>query len=141
MQTRTPLRTLKVGLAALSAAGAVAIVPTAVTTVDAVSSPPVVIIGPSEYRDLSGGCYGTYTVSYSGVGVAPGAQIELEYGDGSVDIKIASGFSYTFAPHYFRSRTGNAWLQTAFVFTVANAVSGEGVGTALTTRELGPNCP
>jgi hypothetical protein len=133
-------RSLLVALACFSALAGV-VLPGATTRTQAAASPPVVIIGPSEYRDLSGGCYGTYTVSYSGVGVPPGAQIDLQYGDGFSDIKIAVGFSYTFTPHYFRSKTVNAWVQTAFVYDGTGAFTGEGVGTALTTRLLGPTCP
>ena len=133
-------RSLTVAFACLLAPAA-AILPAAVTAVDAVSSPPWVTIGPSEYRDLSGGCYGTYTVTYGGVNQAPNGQILLDYGDGFVDVKIASGFSYTFTPHYFRSRTPNAWVQTAYVYTGTGPYTGEGVGTALTTRLLGPTCP
>jgi hypothetical protein len=133
-------RPLLLALAGASAVGAAVLPAAALKAHAAVASPPIVSFD-LDYRDLSGGCTGTYTVSYTGVNVAPNAQILLDYGDGSVDVKIANGYSYTFAPHYFRSTSGNAWVQTAYVYPGANAISGEGVGVALTTKLLGPTCP
>jgi len=133
-------RSLLILLACTSALTA-AVVPGATVKTQAAASPPVVTIGPTEYRDLSGGCYGTYTVTYTGVNVPPNALIFLDYGDGFVDAKVAIGFSYTFASHYFHSTSLNEWVQTATVFPGGGAISGEGVGAALTTKLLGPDCP
>jgi len=129
-----------IALACSSALAAVVLPGATMKTDAALGTTPIVTIGPTVYRDLSGGCYGTYTVSYTGVNVAPGAQIDLFYGDGTVDFKIANGFSYTFTPHYFHSTSLNYWVQTAYVYA-AGGIPVEGVGVALTTKLLGPTCP